>query len=80
MKTKLTTRAATLGELLSVAQEHLGPSFSKDQLNAALHRHNVPHYKANMQAKRGGGTIYWQVAGFERMLALMTRTRAAVVA
>jgi len=66
-------RAATIDELLSIAQLHLGPSFTKGRLYAALKRHGVPFYKANMAARRGGGPMYWQVAGFERMLALMTR-------
>lgn len=62
-------RLATLARLReTVLPGWLDPLPHDDTLRAWLDDANVPRLKTNPHAKRGGGVVFYSVAGVERML------------
>lgn len=62
-------RLATLDELLTnIIPLFLSPPPRRDTLRHWLNRARVPRFKTNPLAKRGGGAVYYSVAGVEKML------------
>jgi trehalose utilization protein len=62
-------RLATLGELRkTILPNFLAPVPSTDTLRSWFDGANIPRFKANTTARRGGGTVYYQVAGVEKFL------------
>jgi len=76
MDTNLPQRArlATLDELLrDVVPNHISPPPLRDTFRAWLDRANIPRFKTNMAARRGGGVCFYSVSHVEKLL---TRTVA----
>jgi hypothetical protein len=62
-------RAATLDELLAnVVPLFLSPVPKRDTFRGLLERRNVPKFKSNPLAKRGGGPCYYSVPAVEKLL------------
>jgi hypothetical protein len=66
---KRLARLATLAEL----REHLLPLFiqpvpSDETLRVWFEEANIPTFKANPRAKRGGGPVYYGTAAIEKLL------------
>lgn len=64
-----TARTASTDWLLQhLVPLHLQPPPRRDTFNAWLRRNRVPCVKANPDARRGGGVVYWSVCHVERLL------------
>lgn len=62
-------RAATLDRLQETTiRNFLDPIPSRDALRAMLEGAGIPRFKANPQAKRGGGPVYYSVSAVEKFL------------
>ena len=62
-------RLATLAELRkNLLPTYLNPVPCADTMRQWLDDANVPRLKTNPHAKRGGGVVYYSVAGVEKML------------
>jgi hypothetical protein len=60
-------RLATLEELeKSTLPLFLSPLPSRDTLRAWFDAAKVPRFKSNPTARRGGGTVFYSVAGVEK--------------
>ncbi len=68
-KPSTTARAATLDQLLEhTIPMFLTPSPSKETLRAWFDGANIPRFKANPSAKRGGGRAFYSVSAVEKFL------------
>lgn len=68
-----TPRMATIDQLLSeFLPNHISPLPSRRELRSWLDRANVARFKPNPTAKRGGGTVYYSIAGVEKFLKMRT--------
>jgi hypothetical protein len=66
-KTKLCARFATLDELLqNVVPLFVAPTPQRETFRDWLDRANVPRFKANPVAKRGGGPCFYSVSAVEK--------------
>jgi len=73
IQVQTTARAADLDTLLEkTVPLFIEPVPSRSTLRDWLDRAGVPRFKANPTAKRGGGAVYYQVAGVEKLLRRMT--------
>jgi len=62
-------RAATLDELIkNVIPLFISPVPSRDTLRNWFDAANLPRFKSNPNAKRGGGPCYYSVAAVEKLL------------
>jgi hypothetical protein len=62
-------RAATINQLLEITVPvFLSPPPSRETLRNWLDTANIPRFKANPLAKRGGGPAYYSVAAVEKFL------------
>jgi hypothetical protein len=68
-KTQNTARMETLDELIAnTLPLFLNPVPAKETLRAWFERASVPRFKSNPVAKRGGGVVWYSVAGVEKFL------------
>lgn len=79
LETKSTTaRLATLAQLReTVLPNFLDPVPSEDALRDLFDRENIPRFKTNPAAKRGGGPCYYSVAAVEKLFRSRMITRPA---
>jgi hypothetical protein len=64
-----TARAATIGQLLKTTiPVFLDPPPSAESLRDWFDKENVPRFKTNPLAKRGGGPVYYSVSVVEKLL------------
>jgi len=64
-----TARLATLEQLLETTiPAFFSPPPTKDTLRDWLDNAGVPRFKSNPTAKRGGGRVWYSVAGVEKLL------------
>src|ERR1017187_2723432 len=74
--TKITlgpARLATLDELIkNTLPLFLSPIPCRDTLRAWFDTARIPRFKANPGARRGGGSVYYSVAGVEKFLCSRT--------
>lgn len=64
-----TARLATLDQLIeNILPLFLSPVPSRDTLRAWFDEAKIPRFKSNPTAKRGGGTVFYSVAGVEKLL------------
>lgn len=69
-------RLGTLDELIqSVIPNFIVPLPSKDTLRAWFDGANIYRFKANPEATRGGGPVYYSIAGVEKFLRQRTLPR-----
>jgi len=62
-------RLATMDELLKTTiLLYLAPPPSRETLRGLFDDAKVPRFKANPNAKRGGGTVYYSVSAVEKLL------------
>jgi hypothetical protein len=62
-------RLATLDELIAnTLPLFLSPVPKRETLRDWFDRANIPRFKANPTAKRGGGTVYYGVCEVEKLL------------
>ena len=62
-------RLATLDQLLQTTiPAFLSPCPSRETLRAWFDAGRVPRFKSNPTAKRGGGPVYYSVAGVEKLM------------
>ena len=67
LKINSTARLASLDQLLETTIPiFLSPPPSRDTLRNWLDSANVPRFKANPSAKRGGGPCFYSMAGVEK--------------
>lgn len=67
VQTKPAARAASLEQILSeVVPLYLSPAPSKHTLRVWFDAAKIPRFKANVTARRGGGPIFYSVAGVEK--------------
>ena len=60
-------RLATLEQLLETTiPAFLSPPPSRETLRAWFDAARIPRFKSNPTAKRGGGTVFYSVAGVEK--------------
>jgi hypothetical protein len=65
----INARLATIDQLLqTTVPVFLSPPPSKDTFRNWLDRENVPRFKCNPSAKRGGGTVWYSTAAVEKLL------------
>lgn len=65
----IAARLATLDQLVeNILPNFIAPVPSRDALRALFDRARVPRFKANPTAKRGGGHVYYSVAGVEKLI------------
>jgi trehalose utilization protein len=63
-----TARLATLDQLCETTiPAFISPIPSRDTLRAWFDQAGVPRFKSNPTAKRGGGTVFYSVAGVEKL-------------
>ena len=63
-----TARLATIDQLVAnILPNFIAPVPSRDALRALFDSANVPRFKANPTAKRGGGYVYYSVAAIEKL-------------
>ena len=75
-----TARLATLDRLLeTVIPLFLDPPPSRDAVRALLDGANVPRFKTNPLAKRGGGYVYYSVPAVEKLFRSRTLPGGAMV-
>jgi hypothetical protein len=61
-------RLATLDQLiLNTLPNFIAPVPSRETLRALFDRENVPRFKSNPNAERGGGPVFYSVAGVEKI-------------
>jgi hypothetical protein len=66
-ETKSTARLATLDQLKqTILPNFLAPLPGDETLRDWLDKGKVPRFKANPTAKRGGGPVFYSVAGVEK--------------
>jgi hypothetical protein len=76
--TELNARAATLDELLKTTiPNFLSPPPTRETLREWFDAAKIPRFKSNPLAKRGGGPVYYSVAGVEKFLRSRTMMIAA---
>ena len=69
LKASPTARLATIDQLIETTiPVFLAPAPSRETLRAWFDRAQVPRFKCNPLAKRGGGPVYYQVAAVEKLL------------
>ena len=61
-------RLATLVVLHQLAAQHLDPAPPISTIRTWCDRGKVPRFKSNPTAPRGGGTVYYSVPHFEKLL------------
>jgi hypothetical protein len=62
-------RLATMDQLLQTTiPAFLGPVPCRKTMRDWFEAAKIPRFKANPMAKRGGGTVYYQVAAVEKLL------------
>ena len=60
-------RLATLGQLIeNVLPNFIQPIPCRETLRAWFDAGNVPRFKPNPSARRGGGAVFYSVAGVEK--------------
>jgi trehalose utilization protein len=75
---KSTARLAPLDELIAnVIPAFISPVPSRETLRAWFDAAKVPRFKSNPTAKRGGGTVFYSVAGVEKFFRSRTMIKAA---
>jgi hypothetical protein len=63
-----TARLATVDELIEkVIPNFLTPVPSRRRLRELFNREKIPRFKANSQAKRGGGEVFYSVVAVEKL-------------
>ena len=76
----LSARLATLDRLLeTVIPLFLDPPPSRDTVRALLDAANVPRFKTNPTAKRGGGPCYYSVSAVEKLFRSRTLPAGATL-
>ena len=64
-----TARLATLDELIQTTiPAFLSPVPCRETLRSYFDSAKIPRFKSNPSAKRGGGTVFYSVAGVEKFL------------
>jgi len=61
-------RLATLVVLHQIAAQHLDPCPPMSTIRTWCNREKVPRFKSNPTAPRGGGTVFYSVPHFEKLL------------
>lgn len=64
---EITARLATLDQLIeTVLPNFITPVPSKDTLRRWFDEARIPRFKSNPAVPRGGGTVFYSVAGVEK--------------
>ena len=64
----IAARLATLDQLIeNVLPNFIAPVPSRETLRAWFDGANVPRFKSNPSAKRGGGSVYYSTAAVEKL-------------
>lgn len=75
-----TARLATLDQLIKdVLPNFIAPIPSRETLRAWFDGANVPRFKANSSARRGGGPCWYSVAGVEKFFRSRTMPAGATL-
>lgn len=61
-------RLATLDQVIDWLANFIEPIPTKETVRCWLDDANVPRFKSNPTARRGGGRVYYSVAGVEKLL------------
>ncbi len=68
-----TARLATIAQLReTILPNFLQPVPSEDALRDLFDRENIPRFKSNPTAKRGGGPCFYSVAAVEKLFRRVT--------
>jgi hypothetical protein len=79
IESNISARLATLDQLLETTIPlFLDPVPSRDTLRDWLDRANVPRFKANPTAARGGGVVFYSVAAVEKFFRSRTLPAGAL--
>ncbi len=68
-------RLATLAQLRPILSQHIDPVLPDETLRKWFDDGKVPRFKSNPVARRGGGPVFYSVAGVEKFLQSRTTTK-----